>query len=93
MQRKVVQGLPIWVDAQQRAFSYEPSDATVKSVWLGSYNPTTDLLELRPNWQTAYEARLVEYRASQAPRLRTEVPPATATTGKKKKSTKKAATS
>ena len=79
MQRKVVQGLPIWVDSQQRAFSYETNDALVKSVWLGAYNPTTDTLELRPNWKAVYEPRLIEYRATQVPRLRSDA------TGKKPK--------
>jgi hypothetical protein len=73
MQKKeIIQGIPFWVDAQNRVFAFENKE-TQGTLHLGSYNPQTKTLQLREDWKEVYEARLQEYRRGLQARAR--VPP------------------
>lgn len=75
MKKELIQGIPFWVDAQNRIFAFEGKEAPANPLWLGSYNTETKKIDLRGDWQAAYEEKLTEYRRAVAPRPR--VPQAT----------------
>ena len=75
MKKELIQGIPFWVDAQNRIFAFEGKEVPTNPLWLGSYNTQTKKIDLRADWQAAYEEKLSEYRRSTAPRAR--VPQAT----------------
>jgi hypothetical protein len=70
MKKEIIQGIPFWVDAQNRIFAFEGKEVPTNPLWLGTYNSTAKTLDLRPDWQTAYDEKLNEYRRSTAPRPR-----------------------
>jgi hypothetical protein len=70
MQKKeIIQGIPFWVDAQNRVFAFENKE-TQGTLHLGTYNPQTKTLQLREDWKEVYEPRLQEYRRSLLARAR-----------------------
>ena len=68
-ERKVIQGVPFWVDNQKRIYAYEGKEAT-NLLWLGMYNDQTDKVELRPDWEQAYKEKLETYRKNVQPKSR-----------------------
>jgi hypothetical protein len=70
MKKELIQGIPFWLDAQQRVFAFEGKEVPANPLWLGTYNPQSQKLELRADWQTAYQEKLAEYRRSCVPRAR-----------------------
>ena len=73
MLRKVIQGIPFWLDTQNRIYAYDPADQT-NPLWLGTYNPQTEKVELREDWRQAYATKIESYR--QGAQTRSRVPPA-----------------
>ena len=74
MNRKVIQGIPYWVDTQNRIYAYDPADTT-NFLWLGSCSVTFETVELRADLESAYSEKLAKFRSSHQPRDRK--PPAT----------------
>lgn len=74
MKKELIQGIPFWVDAQNRIFAFESKEQPANPLWLGTYDPKTEKIELRPDWEAAYRDKLEHYRQTCAPRAR--VPPA-----------------
>ena len=70
MQKKLIQGIPFWVDGQNRVYAFETKEVPSNPLWLGTYNPQTEKLDLLPNWREAYAATLDDYRKKAAPRAR-----------------------
>jgi hypothetical protein len=70
MQKKVVQGIPFWIDAQNRAFVFETKELPSNPLWLGTYNPQTEKVELLRNWREAYAQTLEDYHKKAAARAR-----------------------
>jgi hypothetical protein len=71
MQRKVLQGVPYWVDAQNKIYAYTQNDTTY--LCLGTYSPETEKVTLLPNWKELYTQKLMEYRTSAQARARLPV--------------------
>ena len=69
MQRKVIQGIPVWLDTQNRVYAYDPVDTT-NPLWLGTYSPQTETMTLRDDWKLVYQEKLEAYRKKSAPRNR-----------------------
>ena len=69
MQRKVLQGIPFWLDGQNRIYAYDPQDQT-NPLWLGVYDPQTEKVTLREDWRQAYQAKIEAYRTSAQSRSR-----------------------
>jgi hypothetical protein len=74
MQRKLIQGIPFWLDAQNRVYAYDPT-TTENPIWLGTYSPQTEKIEFRDDWRDAYSSALVAYR--QQNQARSRLPAAT----------------
>lgn len=72
MQKKIIQGIPFWVDGQ-RVYAFENKE-TQGTLLLGTYNPQTEQVQLREDWKEVYQAKLAEYRSKLQSRPR--VPPA-----------------
>lgn len=70
MQKKILQGIPFWVDAQNRIYVFETKEAPVNPICLGTYNPQTDMIALKENWRELYAGNLEEYRKKCGPRAR-----------------------
>jgi len=70
--KEIIQGIPFWVDTQNRFFAFENKE-TPGTLHLGTYNPQTKALQLREDWKEVYEPKLQEYRRSLQARAR--VPP------------------
>lgn len=70
MKKEIIQGIPFWVDGQNRIFAFEGKEIPQNPLWLGTYNPTEKKIDLRADWRTAYSEKLEEYRRSSAPRAR-----------------------
>jgi hypothetical protein len=70
MQKKIIQGIPFWVDAQNRVFAFETKELPSNPLWLGTYNPQTEKVELLSNWREAYAQTLEDYHKKAAPRAR-----------------------
>lgn len=75
MKKEVIQGIPFWLDAQNRIFAFEGKEVPATPLWLGSYNPTTQKIELRTDWEAAYKDKLEAFRKNSVARAR--VPSAT----------------
>lgn len=75
MKREIIQGIPFWLDAQGRVYAFESKEVPTQPLWLGTYNSTTQKLELRSDWEAAYQEKLEAYRRSVSARAR--VPSAT----------------
>lgn len=75
MKKELIQGIPFWVDAQNRVFAFESKDIPANPLWLGTFNRQAQKVELRADWEAAYEDKLAEYRRTTAARPR--VPPNT----------------
>lgn len=73
MQKKIIQGIPFWVDAQNRIYLFETKEAPTNPICLGTYSPQTETIALKDNWRELYQANIEEYRRKSAPRAR--VPP------------------
>ncbi len=69
MQKKILQGIPFWVDAQNRIYLFENKE-TPGTIVLGTYNPQTEKIQLREDWKDVYQPKLDEYRASLQSRAR-----------------------
>lgn len=70
MQKKVIQGVPFWVDAQNRIYVFETKEVPANPIWLGTYNTQSDTVELAANWRELYAMNLEDYRKKAAPRAR-----------------------
>lgn len=70
MQKKVIQGIPFWIDAQNRAFAFETKELPSNPLLLGTYNPQTEKVDLLHNWREAYAQPLEEYHKKAAARAR-----------------------
>lgn len=75
MKKEIIQGIPFWLDAQNRVFAFEGKEAPAHPLWLGTYNTQTKKVELRTDWEAAYQEKLTDYRQKSAARPR--VPEAT----------------
>ncbi len=75
MKKEVIQGIPFWLDSQNRIYAFEGKEIPAQPLWLGSYSPTTQKIELRPDWEAAYKDKLESYRKNSGARAR--VPSAT----------------
>ena len=71
MQRKLIQGIPFWVEGT-KVHAYDPNDK-ITPLFLGTYNAEKDELLLRPDWRKVYAPILAAFRQSQAPRARKPV--------------------
>lgn len=70
MQKKeLIQGIPFWVDAQNRVYAFENKE-TPGTLHIGTYTPQTKTLQLRDDWKEVYEPRLQEYRRNLQARAR-----------------------
>ena len=70
MKKEVIQGIPFWLDTQNRIYAFEGKEVPSSPLWLGTYNPSTQKVDLRADWQAAYAERLEEYRRKTTPRPR-----------------------
>lgn len=75
MKKEVIQGIPFWLDSQNRIYAFETKDIPAQPLWLGSYNPASQKIELRTDWEAAYKDKLEAYRKNSLARAR--VPSAT----------------
>jgi len=75
MKKEVIQGIPFWLDNQNRVYSFEGKEAPVNPLWLGTYSPATQKIELRSDWEAAFKDKLEVYRKNSVARAR--VPSAT----------------
>lgn len=70
MKKEIIQGIPFWLDSQNRVFAFEGKETPANPLWLGTYNSVHKKLDLRPDWRVAYEEKLAEYRQSAVARPR-----------------------
>lgn len=71
MQVKQFQGLWFLYDSKDnKVYAYEKEKESKELLWLGSVDPQTEVVTFRPDWQQAYQAKLVEYRANEKPKSR-----------------------
>ena len=67
---KQFQGLWFLYDAkEQKVYAYE-KEPQQPLLWLGTVDPATESLSLRPDWQEAYSERLTKYREQEKPKNR-----------------------
>jgi len=67
---KQFQGLWFLYDAkEQKVYAYE-KEPQQPLLWLGTVDPATESLSLRPDWQQAYSERLTKYREQEKPKNR-----------------------
>lgn len=67
---KQFQGLWFLYDAKEhKVYAYE-KDSQQPLLWLGTVDPTTESLSLRPDWRQAYQERLTKYREQEKPKNR-----------------------
>lgn len=69
MQRKLIQGIPFWLDAQNRVYAYDPTTSE-NPIWLGTYSPQKEMIEFRDDWREAYAPALAAYRQQNQARSR-----------------------
>lgn len=70
MQKKIIQGIPFWVDAHNRVFAFETKELPSNPLFLGTYNPQTEKVDLLDTWREAYAKPLEEYHTKAAARAR-----------------------
>lgn len=73
--KKLIQGIPFWLDTTNRVYAFETKDTPSNTIWLGTYNPETEKIDFQPAWREAYAANLEEYRTKAISRARVPVPP------------------
>jgi hypothetical protein len=67
MQRQIIDGIPYFVDAQNRLFNW---DIETTPQHIGAYDPATKRIIFLDNYLAPLADRLQEWRAKQQPRLR-----------------------
>lgn len=67
MQRQIIDGIPYFVDAQNRLFNWD-TEATPQHI--GAYDPATKRITFLDNYLAPLADRLQDWRGKQQPRLR-----------------------
>jgi hypothetical protein len=70
MKKEVLQGIPFWLDLQNRVYAFEGKEVPAQPLWLGTYSQATQKIEFRPDWETAYKEKLETYRKNSVARAR-----------------------
>jgi hypothetical protein len=70
MKKEIIQGIPFWVDKDRRIFAFEGKELPADPLWLGTCDAGLTKIELRADWQTAYQEKLEKYRQSATARPR-----------------------
>jgi hypothetical protein len=66
---KQFQGLWFLYDSKEhKVYAYEKN--AIDPLWLGTVDPTTEVVTFRPDWKQAYEGKLNEYRTTEKPKSR-----------------------
>jgi hypothetical protein len=70
MQRKIIQGVPFWIDGANRAFYWESSEKPTSPIQIGNYNVQKESVELFEDWRVKLEDKKKGYIESQSSRPR-----------------------
>jgi hypothetical protein len=70
MQKEIIEGIPYWKDKHNTLFSFEPDKKNLLE--LGTYNPATEVLNLKVDWLLHYQPKLTAYREGLKQRERKE---------------------
>lgn len=70
MQRKIIQGVPYWVDGANKMYIWQSQEKPQTPIWIGTYNPQTETGLLREEWKELFQPILQSYREVQSSRPR-----------------------
>ncbi len=70
MQRKIIQGVPFWIDGASKAYYWESSEKPSNPIHIGTYNAQKDIVETLEDWKSKLEDKRKSYNESQSSRPR-----------------------
>ena len=70
MQRKILQGVPYWVDSANKVYIWQSQEKPTNPQQIGTYDPKTEVVTLLEGWKQTYAPIVQSYRESQSSRPR-----------------------